>query len=79
MVKWLKRIVVIWLFFGGISVVGGGGDFFRSAHEKIGLFSDRVVEIIANQADSFKKDADNIKSFVKEVTAKDETKEQRVF
>ncbi len=66
MVRFIRRVALIWLLFIIVSIFAGG-DIFREANAKVGLFSEKAIEMIAGKADGLKEDAENIKSYVKRV------------
>lgn len=69
MFKILKRIIIVWMLFIVISVIGGGGDQFRWFFDKTGLVSQKVTDWIASKADSLKEEADAVKELVRGWTA----------
>ncbi len=68
MVKLLKRIIIVWVLFITIAVIGGGGDQFRWFFDKTGIVSQKVTDWIATKADSLKEEADAVKELVKQWT-----------
>ncbi len=68
MFKLLKRIIIVWVLFIAISVIGGGGDQFRWFFDKTGIVSQKVTEWIITKADSLKEEADAAREFVREWT-----------
>lgn len=69
MIGFLKTIIIAWALFIAVSVIGGGGDLFRSLFDKTGGVSQKVTEWVAGKADRYKEDADSIKQFVKDLAS----------
>ncbi|MBI5213659.1 MAG: hypothetical protein HY957_09885 [Nitrospirae bacterium] len=69
MIRLLKTIIFAWALFIAVSIIGGGGDLFRSISDKTGVVSQKVTDWVADRADRYKEDADSIKHFVKELTS----------
>ncbi len=64
MLKYLKRIVVLWIVFIVLAVAGGGGSQFRSMHEKAEGITLEIIDALAAKADSVKEDADSLKESI---------------
>lgn len=75
MFKFLKIALGAWILFMAVAIIGGGGDQFRSAHEKAGGVTQKIVGLIADKADRFKNEADSIKEFIKNWSSKENKKE----
>lgn len=67
----LRMILLSWVLFIAVSIMGGGGDQFRSLNEKSGLLSEKITDMIASKADSLKAEADAMGKKVKKWTGID--------
>ena len=67
MAKFFKRLLLIWILFISIAVVGGGGELFRSIGEKAGGILKTPSGILAAKADDLKEEADSIVEKIKEM------------
>jgi hypothetical protein len=77
--KFVKRVIAAWVLFVAIAVIGGGGDPFRFIFEKAGFVSQRIVDFVANKADSLKGEADTVKEYVKKWTGRNNKTTENVF
>lgn len=68
MLKFLKILVAGWILFIVLSVIGGGGDQFRSIHDKTNGVTQKIADFISDKADGLKEDADNLKNRIKDWT-----------
>ncbi len=67
MAKFFKRLLLAWILFILIAIVGGGGEPFRLIGEKAGGISQTLAGIVADKADDLKAEADTIVDKIKEL------------
>ncbi len=67
MAKFFKRLLLAWILFILIAIVGGGGGPFRLIGEKAGGISKTLAGIVADKADDLKAEADSIVDKMKEL------------
>lgn len=79
MKKFLKVFMAAWVLFIVASVALGGGDKLRSISEDTGSVIEKVINMAADKADSFKEDAVALKETIEKWTgSKKESAEKKV-
>ncbi|MCL4491809.1 MAG: hypothetical protein M1510_07900 [Nitrospirae bacterium] len=69
MPKFIKRILIVWLVFVILAVVGGGSQF-RIVNDKAGWLTKAVFDALASKADDLKEDADFLIGIIKDLAGK---------
>ncbi len=64
MLKFVKRILILWILFLVLAIAGGGGNQFRSMQGKAETITEKIMDVLAVKADSVKEDADSLKESI---------------
>lgn len=66
MFKVMKKLMVLWMLFIMVALVGGGGDQLRSLQGDAGWVTEKIVDILAAKADSLKHEMDTLRERLQE-------------
>lgn len=71
MFKVFKKVLVLWMLFVMVAVVGGGGDQLRSLQGDAGWLTGKLLDVLAAKADSLKYEMDSLKERFEKWSGKD--------